>query len=283
MPAFHSMTRCWGGDVVVVGGGTVGAWTAVQLAERGVKRVVLLEKGTLGDGASSRCSGHGAGPGRHRSRDRARHADPGFLRRKRRPVPARLRVRRAGVSDAVFQRPRGRSGARPLALQHKIGLDVAWLSASDVDDMHAGIHRAPRWLRHTHPATATSTHRATCWPTPRRSPPTRSTSGSAARFTGLRTRGRPRRRRRHLRRADRHRTRRAHRRTQARRSRYRSGREGVRAGGARHQVVVTAPVTACRRARSADGVRPPLRNLLAARRSRRPALGDEQSRRGRQE
>ena len=57
----------------------------------------------------------------------------------------------------------------------------------------------------------------------------------------------------------------------------------VPAGGARHQVVVTAPVTGIQRARSADGVRPPLRNLLAARRSRRPALGYEQSRRSRRE
>ena len=54
MPAFPGMTSA---DVVVVGGGTVGAWTAVQLAERGVKRVVLLEKATLGDGASSRAAG----------------------------------------------------------------------------------------------------------------------------------------------------------------------------------------------------------------------------------
>ena len=54
MPAFRSMTSA---DVVVVGGGTVGAWTAVLLAESGVERVVLLEKATLGDGASSRAAG----------------------------------------------------------------------------------------------------------------------------------------------------------------------------------------------------------------------------------
>ena len=57
MPAFSSMTSSHSADVVVVGGGTVGAWTAVQLAERGVERVVLLEKSTLGDGASSRAAG----------------------------------------------------------------------------------------------------------------------------------------------------------------------------------------------------------------------------------
>ena len=54
MPAFPGMTSA---DVVVVGGGTVGAWTAVLLAESGVERVVLLEKATLGDGASSRAAG----------------------------------------------------------------------------------------------------------------------------------------------------------------------------------------------------------------------------------
>lgn len=43
-------------DVVVIGGGVVGVSTAYALAARGVKRVVLLEKGALASGASGRSS-----------------------------------------------------------------------------------------------------------------------------------------------------------------------------------------------------------------------------------
>ena len=44
-------------DAVVVGGGTVGGWCAYFLRKAGVQRVVLLEKGVLGQGASSRAAG----------------------------------------------------------------------------------------------------------------------------------------------------------------------------------------------------------------------------------
>ena len=44
-------------DVVVVGGGTIGAWCAYFLRQTGVGRVVLLEKRMLGQGASSRAAG----------------------------------------------------------------------------------------------------------------------------------------------------------------------------------------------------------------------------------
>src|ERR1700760_2641146 len=44
-------------DAVVVGGGTVGAWCAHFLRRAGLDRVVLLEKGVLGQGSSSRAAG----------------------------------------------------------------------------------------------------------------------------------------------------------------------------------------------------------------------------------
>ena len=44
-------------DAVVVGGGTVGAWCAYFLRRAGLARVVLIEKGFLGQGASSRAAG----------------------------------------------------------------------------------------------------------------------------------------------------------------------------------------------------------------------------------
>src|SRR6266567_6347053 len=44
-------------DAVVVGGGTVGAWCACFLRQAGLERVVLVEKGLLGQGASSRAAG----------------------------------------------------------------------------------------------------------------------------------------------------------------------------------------------------------------------------------
>jgi sarcosine oxidase, subunit beta len=44
-------------DAVVVGGGAVGGWCAWFLRRSGLRRVVLLEKRSLGEGASSRAAG----------------------------------------------------------------------------------------------------------------------------------------------------------------------------------------------------------------------------------
>src|ERR1700735_5396239 len=44
-------------DAVVIGGGTVGGWCATFLREHGLRDVVVIEAGTLGQGASSRAAG----------------------------------------------------------------------------------------------------------------------------------------------------------------------------------------------------------------------------------
>ena len=44
-------------DVVVIGGGVIGLSTAYHFARKRAGRIVLLEKGLLGDGSSSRAAG----------------------------------------------------------------------------------------------------------------------------------------------------------------------------------------------------------------------------------
>jgi sarcosine oxidase, subunit beta len=44
-------------DVVVVGGGNLGLWTAYQLAQRNFGRIAVCERGWAGGGATSRSAG----------------------------------------------------------------------------------------------------------------------------------------------------------------------------------------------------------------------------------
>jgi sarcosine oxidase subunit beta len=44
-------------EIVIVGGGIIGASVAFHLASKGVKGVVLLEKGMLGEGSTAKCVG----------------------------------------------------------------------------------------------------------------------------------------------------------------------------------------------------------------------------------
>jgi sarcosine oxidase, subunit beta len=44
-------------DLVVVGAGTVGGWASYFARRQGAERVIVLERGRAGDGASSRAAG----------------------------------------------------------------------------------------------------------------------------------------------------------------------------------------------------------------------------------
>ncbi|HEV7852646.1 MAG TPA: FAD-binding oxidoreductase, partial [Mycobacterium sp.] len=126
-------------DVVVVGGGTVGAWTAVQLAERGVKRVVLLEKNTLGDGASSRAAGMVRAQGGTEAAIVLGMRSQDFYAASGDRFPLDCGFVAQGYLMPCFSDAEVAQAHDRIALQRKLGLDVEWWSAADVDDRNTGI------------------------------------------------------------------------------------------------------------------------------------------------
>ncbi len=126
-------------DVVVVGGGTVGAWTAVLLAESGVEHVILLDSGTLGEGASSRAAGMVRAQGGTETAIRLGMRSQEFYRASgdRFPLDCGFKAQNYLMpcfSDAEVEQAHAR-----IALQKSLGLDVEWLSGSELDSRDTGL------------------------------------------------------------------------------------------------------------------------------------------------
>lgn len=133
------MTSSQSADVVVVGGGTVGAWTAVQLAERGAGRVVLLEMQTLGDGASSRASGMVRAQGGTETAIKLGLRSQQFYATSGERFPLDCGFVRQGYLMPCFTEAEVAQAHERIALQHQLGLDVEWLSPSDLDSRDTGM------------------------------------------------------------------------------------------------------------------------------------------------
>ncbi len=126
-------------DVVVVGGGTVGSWTAVQLAERGAGRVVLLEARTLGDGASSRASGMVRAQGGTETAIRLGLRSQQFYATSGERYPLDCGFVAQGYLMPCFTEAEVAQAHERIALQRTLGLDVEWLSGSDIDGRDTGM------------------------------------------------------------------------------------------------------------------------------------------------
>lgn len=133
------MTSSDTADVVVVGGGTVGAWTAVQLAERGAGRVVLLESTTLGEGASSRAAGMVRAQGGTETAIRLGLRTQDFYRSTGERFPLDCGFVAQGYLMPCFTEDEVAAAHERIALQRRVGLDVEWLSGSDIDSRGTGL------------------------------------------------------------------------------------------------------------------------------------------------
>jgi sarcosine oxidase, subunit beta len=123
-------------DAVVIGGGTVGAWCAYFLRQAGLDRVVLVEKDTLGSGASSRAAGvvrtQGGSPWAVRLGEWSRR----FYLSQREVLGIDSGFIPHGYVLPCFSEPEVAAARERMAMQNSLGLDVRWLSPDEVDELN---------------------------------------------------------------------------------------------------------------------------------------------------
>jgi sarcosine oxidase subunit beta len=133
------MTSFRSADVVVVGGGTVGGWTAVLLAESGVPNVVLIEARTLGDGASSRAAGMVRAQGGTETAIRLGLRSQEFYAASGDRFPLDCGFVAQGYLMPSFTDAEVAQAHERIVLQRTLGLEVEWLSGADIDDRQTGL------------------------------------------------------------------------------------------------------------------------------------------------
>jgi sarcosine oxidase, subunit beta len=120
-------------DAVVVGGGTVGAWCAYFLRRAGLGRVVLVEKGFLGQGASSRAAGivrmQGGTPEAVRLGQWSRR----FYLSQREEIGTDSGFTEQGYLIPCFTEADVAAARERMAMQVALGVPVRWLDPDEVD------------------------------------------------------------------------------------------------------------------------------------------------------
>jgi sarcosine oxidase subunit beta len=123
-------------DAVVVGGGTVGAWCAYFLREAGLDRVVLVEKDTLGRGASSRAAGivrtQGGTPWAVKLGEWSRQ----FYLRQRETLGVDSGFTPQGYVLPCFSEQEVAEARERMAMQNSLGIDVRWLAPDEFDALN---------------------------------------------------------------------------------------------------------------------------------------------------
>jgi sarcosine oxidase subunit beta len=123
-------------DAVVVGGGTIGAWCAWFLKRSGLDRVVLLESGTLGKGASSRAAGMVRAQGGTESAVRLGLFSRDFYRQQHDLLGIDSGFVEQGYFMPCFTEAEVAQAHARIAMQNQLGLDSRWVSPDEFDAMN---------------------------------------------------------------------------------------------------------------------------------------------------
>jgi len=148
-------------DAVVVGGGTVGAWCAYFLRRAGLENVVLIEKGVLGQGASSRAAGVVRVQGGTPEAVRLGQWSRSFYLGQRAELGTDSGFVQQGYLLPCFTPGEVEAAHARISMQQSLGLPVRWLTSVTV---------RPAWPRASARASPMPTRASTapprCMPTP---------------------------------------------------------------------------------------------------------------------
>jgi sarcosine oxidase subunit beta len=119
-------------DLVVVGAGTIGGWASVFAAAAGVGRVVVLERGLVGMGASSRAAGIVRAQGGTPATVALGRWSIDFYRGQQATYGTDSGFREQGYLILAITEEDEQLGHARVAMQHEAGLtDVRWLDAAE--------------------------------------------------------------------------------------------------------------------------------------------------------
>ncbi len=136
-------------DAIVVGGGTVGGWCAYFLRQAGLASVTLIEKRTLGAGASSRAAGvvrtQGGTPWAVQLGEWSRQ----FYLRQHDELGTDSGFTPQGYLLPCFTAADVAAAKARMTMQNGLGLSVRWLTSAELDELNPAM--APgRTLGGTH-------------------------------------------------------------------------------------------------------------------------------------
>ncbi len=123
-------------DAVVVGGGTVGAWCAYFLRRAGLGRVMLVEKRTLGQGASSRAAGVVRTQGGTRWAVQLGEWSRQFYLCQHEELGIDSGFSPQGYLLPCFSPGDVEAAGDRMRMQNQLGLTVRWLEPDEVDELN---------------------------------------------------------------------------------------------------------------------------------------------------
>jgi sarcosine oxidase subunit beta len=126
-------------DAVVVGGGTIGAWTAWFLRQAGLADVVLVERDTLGQGASSRAAGMVRAQGGTEAAVRLGLFSRNFYAGQHDLLGIDSGFVPQGYFMPCFSDDEVTQAHARIAMQQGLGLDVRWVASDEVDEMNPSM------------------------------------------------------------------------------------------------------------------------------------------------